>query len=312
MFSDLRKKDRDAETDVTLGGQVTFEFFNGPDLNVGPIHLRNETVTRTDFSPWTESFHRPIFGWIGVDVLQPFVLQLDFDGGKLRFLRSDNATHPEWGTCKQIMIYEGVPCVELPWRDRQVPFVLDTGFFGSIAYPSQLFDAIVSSRKIPVESNPNFTAAGTRWLRRVRFPDWQCGNWTYRGMILSEAQSDLRILGLGFLRRNLVTFDFPRGLFYFRPNNQINRRDKAQMSGLHIFWIGPDMVAKFVDVGSPAYEAGMRDGDILVGINGKPMKDYDYDSLREVISSAEGQPVTVTYRRGGDEHTAIFKLHSRI
>jgi len=312
VFPALSKKPGDAEIVDTPGGQASFEYFDGPDLTVGPIHLRNETVTQMDFSFASESFHRLIYGCIGVNALKPFVAQLDFDAGKLRFLRSDDAEHPEWGICKQMPMYDRVPFMLTQWGGRDVNFVLDTGHQSSIGLPNELFDAMVSPGKTPFESNPALTAAGMQWLRSIRGPDWQCGAWTYSGMIFIELRSGFPTLGLGFLRRNFVTFDFPRGLFYFKANKQINQRDKAHMSGLRVLWIGSDVVAKFVDPGSPAYEAGMRDGDVLVAVHGKPAKDYSSESLRAVMTSAEGEQVTVTYRRGGDERTATFKLHSRI
>ena len=48
---------------------------------------------------------------------------------------------------------------------------------------------------------------------------------------------------------------------------------------------------------SPAEEAGLRAGDRIVAIDGKPV---DGDSIRPAIQASEGKPIRVTVQRGGE------------
>ena len=48
---------------------------------------------------------------------------------------------------------------------------------------------------------------------------------------------------------------------------------------------------------SPAEEAGLRAGDRVVAINGKPV---DGDSIRTTIQASEGRPLRLTVERGGE------------
>lgn len=57
-----------------------------------------------------------------------------------------------------------------------------------------------------------------------------------------------------------------------------------------------------VTPGGPAWEAGLRAGDKVVAVAGKPVRDWD--ELRDAIRFRPGESLTVTYERGDTEHQA--------
>ncbi len=82
----------------TSGGQRAMQMFRPPDLHVGPFSLADAGhVFRLDLSDLRAMIGRPVIGFLGVSALKNSVVQVDFDERKVRFLRSDNQPHPEWG-----------------------------------------------------------------------------------------------------------------------------------------------------------------------------------------------------------------------
>ncbi len=61
-------------------------------------------------------------------------------------------------------------------------------------------------------------------------------------------------------------------------------------------------VVRQVTPGSPAQKAGLQSGDVLIGFNGKPIKD-DRDLMRQVAAVAVGSKVEIKLIRAGKELT---------
>lgn len=64
---------------------------------------------------------------------------------------------------------------------------------------------------------------------------------------------------------------------------------------------------------SPAYQAGMQPGDIIVAVDGQPVS-YDLDGAQQVldaIAASEGQPMEFTVQRNGEQLTlTVTPLYS--
>jgi len=65
-----------------------------------------------------------------------------------------------------------------------------------------------------------------------------------------------------------------------------------------------------VRAGSPAATAGLKAGDLVTAINGKPISSTE-QFIATVDQYQPGQTITITYQRGGSTHTAKLKLGTR-
>jgi S1-C subfamily serine protease len=77
-------------------------------------------------------------------------------------------------------------------------------------------------------------------------------------------------------------------------------------------WInGADQGFKIVDVGkgTPADVAGLRAGDVITAVDGKPVKAIHlYDLRKRLRNDAVGTTVTMTVSRDGQTRTAKLTL----
>ena len=65
-----------------------------------------------------------------------------------------------------------------------------------------------------------------------------------------------------------------------------------------------------LQIGGPAVAAGLEPGDLLLAINGHPVRDYA--ALRPAIGAyAPGKTVTLTVRREGKQIELALKLPGR-
>lgn len=59
---------------------------------------------------------------------------------------------------------------------------------------------------------------------------------------------------------------------------------------------------------SPAEQAGLKIGDEIMKVNGRPTYRYDLDKIREVFSSKEGKKIRLQINREGEELEVTFRL----
>jgi len=298
----------------TSGGQRAMPMFRPPDLHVGPFSLADAGhVFRLDLTDLRAMIGRPVIGFLGVSALKGSVVQVDFDERKVRFLRPDNQPHPEWGDSLLMQLNaEHNPAVHLSIGGVERSLGIDTASNGSIDLPTEAFNRLPDLASQTVLSISSLTANGTVKLRVVRLPEVELAGSRYRGLICKETKHSSGTLGLEFLERHLATLDFPGNRLYLKPGKEFDHPSEASMSGIHAGRVRDQLVAQVVDAGSPAYEAGVRPGDVLVDLNGKPAGDYDMPDVRDLMHAGEGKEMTVTFRHGDSQQTVTFKLRRAI
>jgi predicted aspartyl protease len=309
-FPDLKLVDNDIDM-RTVGGHRTVQLFHPPDLHVGPCSLADSgPVSRLDLSDLIATIDRPVIGVLGFSAIKEWVVQIDFDERKLRFLRHDDQPHPEWGKLLPMELdaqHSLAVVLNLVGIDRRIE--IDTGSDGCIDLPSDAFDRLSELSKQPVFIRRATTANGEALVRMMRLPEIKLAGSRYQGIICGEAKYVFGALGLDFFERHLATIDFPGRRLYLKPGKEFDHRDEEPMSGLWAGRRGHQLIASFVDEGGAAYLAGLRTGYVLLELNGKPASDYDVFAANDLMRSGDGKEMTITFRHGGEQKTVRFKLH---
>ncbi len=177
-------------------------------------------------------------------------------------------------------------------------FRLDTarGGFGSGELRTALLEALVAKGKFKVAGEANATGVKGSLVNRVgKLDGFTLGRHTHRGLYFGESERNL--LGLGYLSRFVVTFDFPGGRMYLAKGRHCDRPDALDMSGLHLLRIDGKVVVHSVDKGSPAAVSGIYPGDVILDIRDQQPPSLPLRSLRLALSE-EGAEVNLTVLRG--------------
>lgn len=304
----------DRELASELGGSVGENVAGGADgalvvqfLRPKPVLIGRIRITPTrpfvsaDLTVLRRVAGREFRGVIGVDSLSDRVVQIDFDGGKLRFLAEVPPKFPRGTRAVPIIGDEtvGGPCIRGTIRgNKETAFFVDTGDTGSMSVTRDVVQLLISTRSGRiVDSGESASLAGVRPMRVARVESFSLGDWAFPGIVATESGSDR--IGLGFLSRFQVTLDFVNDVMYLTPGKNFNKRDLRDWSGMKVLLIdGKVTVLKTKDA-SPARAGGILAGDVISAIDGEPAKKYSLFQLRNMLK--ERDTVRLTIRRGDEE-----------
>jgi hypothetical protein len=200
-------KPLDTEAFQSWGNKETLTVYSAPKLYLGGARLKisGSGIFTYDCKPLSSGAGRPIMGVLGMDVLENYCIQLDFAGGKVRFLDDRRADTKTWGKAFRI--------VPLNFRDRR-PAVAEN-LFGAKG-PHSLIDTGCDDDGWLM---PKFYRQWTNQAvppRRgeTRSPVGMFGGEKYPFVSLHAADVESDGIGIRFLARHLVTLDFPQRTMY--------------------------------------------------------------------------------------------------
>ncbi len=299
---------------VSASENAPVALFAASPLYVGKLRLPVDVpVGCIDMSRLREVIGRDFYGILGASFHENLIVQIDFDEGKLLIL----AGHPlrekeEWGESVRF-----VP--DAPWFSwvtasldgvSQEQFMIDTGFSGTGELSQRLFDALAgSSRFTPIGETAAETVMGTKRLPLGRLASFSVGPFHHQDLIFGVSRRNK--LGLAYLARYRVTFDFVAQKMYLKKGKRFSAPDHVDLSGLHVIRKSGRIEVDSVQRGSPADRAGIQAKDAIVGFEGRRGLDFDLLTIRRALGSAPGQRVMLAIDRAGKRIEVELRLEER-
>jgi hypothetical protein len=134
---------------------------------------------------------------LGMDCLKHYCIQLDFAAGKIRFLNSDHLDTTNWGKAFPLTYW------------RNIPYIHHAGLLGKSG-TNLLID--MGCRTDCLEEK-----SAIKGIAQI-LPDCVWGGETYSNLNVAAVEN-ANVLGLNFLARHLVTFDFPKQMMYLKQTS---------------------------------------------------------------------------------------------
>jgi len=219
-------------TDTLWNFGATYEAsrYAAPKLYLGDTLLITDSnaLTSDYAAKMSSAMGHPIMGILGMDCLQHYCIQLDFKAGKMRFWdpahlkpaklgQAFPLTFSSAGNSDPELIRPFIHHVSLVGgQDANV--LIDTGYDGDGALEPGLFRRQVREQRLHVnedatkDQEPNNVGLPRCVWNGATYTDLWLGN----GSDSTEGESGENSLGLRFLARHLVTFDFPHRTLYLK------------------------------------------------------------------------------------------------
>ncbi|HEX8655431.1 MAG TPA: PDZ domain-containing protein [Allosphingosinicella sp.] len=310
----------------TGAGRVRGAYVAPAALRIGtltlPVGRGISAPAELLFGPVFSGTGRRFEGVVGYDLFAAYAVEIDYAARLLRLYPRRGA--PAAGDPVPIRLIDRKPYVEasLTFGGATVPALLhlDTGFGGTLS----LNGRFVAQQNLLARVGPTLAAVmrgvgGAAEARLARIDRLVFGPVVAERPIVSlsliqgagvRAESAGRIGG-ELLRRYRVTIDYAARTVRFVPGAGVEAPFEADMSGLALLQAAEGLVVAGVAEGTAAAEAGVRAGDRLLALDGRPAAAMTLEAVRAALRE-DGAGRRLLLLRDGREVEALLRLRRRI
>jgi hypothetical protein len=278
-----------------------------------PLHLPGLTVDNLNFhinnyEILTSVYGEKINGIVGYSFLSRYIVKIDFDSLKINVFQPGDYEYPKVG---QILrpAFTSLPIQNIHLKDRRpldFNFYLDTGA-GLNFLMSENFaeDSMVLNRK----RKPIVTYAegigGKLKMGLTVVKLVQVGRYKFRNVpsYIFEDQYNVTsypfvggLIGNDLLRRFNLTLNYPQREIHLSPNSHYNELFDYGYTGMAMYYNDGRIVIEEINEGSPAAKAGIKEGDVLVGVG----LNFTNNIMQyKTLLQAPGEKIKLVLQRNG-------------
>jgi hypothetical protein len=299
-------------------------------LRAGSLLLKNEQVGLRSFSAINDSAsgRPPVVGVIGTAFFRKFVTEFDFANHVVTLYDPSTFSYDGPGISVPVTFKAELPQVNAviaraDGRNVTARLIID---LGSANAPVALTTAFArsaslltsSERYIQVTGVMSLYGSGVGRIQRVesvKLRDLEIVRPTVSisdalGAAVPTSIADGTI-GMPVLRRTTMILDYRRSRIIFEKNSEFDAPYQfANVSGLQLERVGSVLRVRYVIAGTPAAESGMRVGDEIISVDGKPVPPAGSLNLPELREP--GTTHRLLIRRGGQTISITIALRRLI
>lgn len=307
-------------------GSVEANVVSGVTFALPGVELTDQTSITVPLDDIEPLMGRAVDGILGYDLISRFVVVIDYQNKVILLHDPASFTYEGAGVRIPIALDGNVPMVNasvVPFGGTPIEgtFLVDTGANSAVIFGGPFTDRydllatlprsyeFVGGYGIGGESRSVAGRTAAFELGGLRFEEPICGFALDEGGALANP-AIAGIIGGQILRRCTVTFDYGSGEMILEPNDYFDKPFREDLSGLVVTSGGRGDWASFtvlrVRPNSPAANAGIREGDVILAIDGKPANEFTIHSVREYFEN-DGT-VELTLERDGEKFDKAMKL----
>ena len=281
----------------------------------------NVILLKEEFDYLSQGLGTTINGLMGFDVFDSFVVEIDYNSKKVTLYdpkfykeRQRDKMLKKSEIVKMEIIrrkpYINVKVVDDNNESIDANLLVDSGASSAIS----LFQSSDHKMEIPENSMYSFIGVGLSgdiYGHISRAKRLQIGSFKFKKplvtypeettMQMSDYENDRKgSLGADILNRFTVVFDYHGGEMLIKPNSSFNKEFQYNLSGIDITTPIPDFplfeISK-IRKGSPAWIAGLEEGDQITTINGIETSEYTLSNIVQMLQSRADKKLTVGIQR---------------
>lgn len=292
-------------------------------LQVGDATLNNQLFAVFPMESFASVEGIAENGLIGYEVFKRFVVKVDYEHHTLTLTVPSAFTYQGNGTKIPFIFNAHIPQVDGSLDGIPGKFDIDTGSRSSldILKPFAEKHDLAAKYNAKLEAVTGWGVGGAAHSVLARAKVLQLG-----GVEVHNPVTELSLqskgafsspyvagnVGAGVLKRFNITFDYPHQQLIFEPNANYDKPDVYDRSGM---WLNVgDNAFEVMDVvaGAPAAQAGLKVGDKIVAVNGRPAAQIQLADLRQQFKENPGTKFRLTIQSGGQQRDVELVLRNLV
>lgn len=289
----------------TPSGTVKLSTFQQPPMSLGRITVpANDISIVIDMSPIRKAIGKKVDGIVGLSALKQQVVRCKIDQKRVEFW--DSIPEDSGSEIPAKWQKQGGFEIELMCSgSHREKCLVDSGNVAELTLRADLFDFLQFVGSISRVREVEFgTAEKIVRVKEGVLNQTVLGNWQHKELVVNRGTS-FSIIGLKYLNRYMVTFDFPGRRLFLKPSKYFSEKSRRTCLGVGLYDRKGKVALKYVIADSPAAKADLKADDIIEAVNGKNVTCSSLYSLRRLFEN-EGETVSLSVRRG--DRTAAVKI----
>jgi len=266
----------------------------------------------------------PFNGLVGYEVLKRFVVQINYAARTLTFMLPKAFNPANAGTPIPFTYLGRTPGVKGSIDGMSGEFQIDTGNRAALSMwaPFVKKHHMDSRYKTTPDTVVGWGVGGNTSARVTRGGKLMIGPISVSDPVMELSSSKKGVgadkfiagnIGGEILKHFTVTFDYARQLMYLKPNKNHGAPMNYDRSGMWINGAKGGFEVMAVMAGGPAQHAGLKVGDVITAVNGKPATGMKLYRLRAKLrDDAPGSRLKLTVGSGPEARDVTLVLRRLI
>jgi predicted aspartyl protease len=302
-----------------IAGIRTVSFVNNQKIKIGSLKIDSLDFHINDYGILDAVYGERIDGIIGYSVLSRYIFKIDYDSLKLEIYSKGTMKYPRGGYLFKPLIAT-LPIQSARIKDNksmQSRFLFDIGA-GLCMMLSKDFieDSLLLRKKRKIFNKEAEGLGGKVNMQFTVIKEIKLGPYRFRNVPVYIFKDQYNVtsypflaglIGNDLLRRFNVIINYEKRDFYLIPNSHYLDPFDYAYSGIELYFQNGLILIGDVAKGSPAEAAGLKEGDVVLGIN--KVFSQNLTMLKAVLQSAEDK-LKIFVRRNNDLMQFEFKVKS--
>lgn len=288
-------------------------------------------VLEDDYLQLKNNMGAEVYGIIGYELFSRFVVEVNYDQHEITFHNPRYYKKKRYLKKIPITVEKTKPYIntKIEYMDGSRPdsikLMVDTGASHALLLDPEDDESIIVPKKT-ILTDLGKGLGGSIDGKMGRVEKYYFGQYVFEDVLASfpdpgvynkniKRGSRSGTIGGDILGRINPIFDYQNEFIYYHKGKRFKKHFAYDMSGMQITAFGPKLqlaVIESVREDSPAYEAGIRKGDIIKRINGDNVKNVSLSHIFSTLRKKEGAKIRLKIVRNGVEMKKYFRLRRLI
>lgn len=302
-----------------IAGVKNVEFTYSHTLHLPGLDVKNLDFHINDYELLTSAYGIRIDGIMGYSFLRRYIAMVDYDTLSIRVFTPGRIKYPRGGYVLKPQ-FSTLPMQPLTIRDNTTvngKFYFDTGAgLCMLLNDDMVQDSSLFKRKRKLYPTQAEGLGGKKQVYLSVVSDVKLGPYRFRNIPVYVFHDEFNVtmyptlgglIGNDILRRFNVILNYPAQEIYIRPNRHYTDSFDYSYTGMSIYLIDGAITIQDIVKKSPAEEAGLQEGDIIMAIENNVSNNIQ--AYKALLQGA-GNKVRMLILRKGEPKIMYLRIKS--